>query len=130
MTNSETYDPADGVAIIGMAGRFPGARNVAEFWRNLLAGVESISFFSERDLDLPNSDARLASMDPHYVRARGVLEDADMFDAAFFGIMPKEAEMIDPQQRVFLETAWEALEDAGLRSASVPWADRRVCGDE
>jgi len=120
VSNSETYDPSDGVAIIGMAGRFPGAPNVSQFWHNLLAGVESVSFFAEHDLDLPSSDARLASRDPHYVRARGVLEDVDMFDAAFFGIIPKEAEIIDPQQRVFLETAWAALEDAGHDPQSYP----------
>ena len=66
--------------------------------------------------------------DPDYVRARGILEDVDLFDAAFFGISPREAEVTDPQQRVFLETAWEALEDAGYDPETFDGADRRLRG--
>lgn len=102
---------ASGIAVIGLAGRFPGARDVGEFWRNLAKGVESISFFSETELD--PSIPRAVRSDPAYVRARGVLEDADQFDAVFFGMAPLEAEVTDPQQRVFLELAWEALENSG-----------------
>jgi amino acid adenylation domain-containing protein len=106
----------DGVAVIGMAGRFPGAGNVEEMWRNLCAGVESIKFWSDSELDeaIPES----LRNDPHYVRARGVLSDVERFDAAFFGINPKEAEVMDPQQRLFLEVAWESLENAGYAPKS------------
>jgi acyl transferase domain-containing protein len=102
-----------GIAIIGMTGRFPGARNLREYWRNLRDGVESISFFHrEAHADAstrPGSKADGA----HYVHARGILEGVELFDAAFFGISPREAEITDPQQRMFLECAWEALETAG-----------------
>jgi amino acid adenylation domain-containing protein len=99
------------IAVIGMAGRFPGARNVAEFWRNLNAGVESITTFEPHEIDpaVPFEERS----HPNYGRSRGVLEDADKFDAEFFRINPREAKLIDPQQRVFLEVAYEALQDAG-----------------
>ncbi|HXS72799.1 MAG TPA: amino acid adenylation domain-containing protein [Rhodanobacteraceae bacterium] len=101
----------EGVAIVGMAGRFPGARNINEFWDNLLAGRESISRFTPEQLDA-SVPAELREH-PRYVAARGVIADADRFDAAFFGIPPREALLIDPQQRVFLELCWNALEHAG-----------------
>src|SRR5688572_28936640 len=104
----------DGIAIIGMAGRFPKARNIAEFWRNLRDGVEAISFFSDDEIE--DAAFERGRENRSYIKARGVLEDADKFDAAFFGINPKEAEIMDPQHRVFLECAWEALEDAGYDS--------------
>ena len=100
------------VAVIGMAGRFPRARDVDEFWRNLVQGVECIATLSEEQLRAAGVSERMLRS-PNYVRARGVLEDADRFDAGFFGYRPFEAMIIDPQQRVFLECAWEALEDAG-----------------
>ena len=103
----------EGIAIIGMAGRFPGAASVEELWANLIAGKESISFFSDQELVESGLDPAEVRRRGHYVAARGVLEDADCFDAAFFGIHPKEAEVMDPQQRVFLETCWAALECAG-----------------
>jgi amino acid adenylation domain-containing protein len=99
----------DTIAIIGMAGRFPGAKNLDQLWDNLSRGVESVRFFSNDELD-PRVDASA----PGYVKARGVLADADRFDAAFFGEAPANAELIDPQQRVLLEVAWAALEDAGV----------------
>jgi len=108
--------PQDGVAIIGMAGRFPGAATIDQLWRNLCEGVESITFFSEDELD-PSIDPVLKNK-PNYVRARGILEDADKFDAAFFGITPREAEIMDPQHRVFLEASWQALENAGYNPDS------------
>src|SRR5690349_2434538 len=92
-----------GIAIVGMAGRFPGARNIAEFWRNLCAGVESISFFT--DAELAAAGVEFPRDRPNYVKARGVLAGADEFDAAFFGMNPREAEITDPQHRVFLECA-------------------------
>jgi acyl transferase domain-containing protein/glutamate-1-semialdehyde aminotransferase len=117
----------DGVAIIGMAGRFPGARDVGEFWRNIEGGVESISRFATDELEPCRAESPGMRKDPNYVPARGVLPGAELFDAAFFGINPTEAAVMDPQQRVFLETAWTALEDAGYdprmyRGAIGVWA--------
>ena len=103
---------ADAVAIVGLAGRFPGAANVAEFWRNLVSGTDSITHFTDKEL-LDAGIAPETLHHPDYVKARGVLENADKFDAAFFGIAPKEADVLDPQHRLFLECASEALEDAG-----------------
>ena len=80
---------ADGIAIIGMAGRFPGAKSVAEFWKNLTNGVESISRFAVDELETDGG----ASQAPNFVAARSVLDDADQFDASYFGIFPKEAEL-------------------------------------
>src|SRR6266403_2550122 len=94
-----------------MAGRFPGARAVAQFWRNQLDGVEAISHFTIEELEVPR--ARELSERPNYVRARSILGDVDLFDAEFFGIYPREAELMDPQHRLMLESCWQALEDAG-----------------
>jgi amino acid adenylation domain-containing protein len=105
-----------GVAIVGMAGRFPGAQSVAEFWRNQINGIEAISHFRVEDLEIP--DVADIAQNPDYVRARSVLEDVDMFEPEFFGILPKEAELIDPQQRLFLECCWQAFEDAGYDPAN------------
>ncbi|MGA9527480.1 MAG: amino acid adenylation domain-containing protein [Terriglobales bacterium] len=99
------------IAIIGMTGRFPGAGDLDQLWRNLCDGVESISFFSPEELG-PGIEEHLRH-DPDYIRARGVIEGAELFDAAFFGINPIEAQVTDPQQRVFLELAHHALENAG-----------------
>src|SRR6202051_3354795 len=106
-------DELEGIAIVGMAGRFPGAESVEEFWANLVAGRQSISFFNDDELAASGLDAAELKRRGQYVPARGVLKDADCFDAAFFGVNPKEAEVMDPQQRVFLETCWAALERAG-----------------
>src|SRR5438128_2266962 len=103
----------NGIAIIGLAGRFPGAESVEEFWANLVAGKESISFFTDAELAEVVPDVAALKRRGHYVPARGTLKDADYFDPAFFGIHPKEAEVMDPQQRLFLEACWEALERAG-----------------
>jgi acyl transferase domain-containing protein/acyl carrier protein len=100
------------IAIIGMAGRFPGAQNVEQFWHNIMHGVESIHFFSDDELAKAGV-APAALADPRYVKARPVLDDVDRFDATFFGFNAREAEIMDPQHRLFLECAWEALEDAG-----------------
>ncbi|MEO1173099.1 MAG: beta-ketoacyl synthase N-terminal-like domain-containing protein, partial [Myxococcota bacterium] len=100
------------IAIVGMEGRFPGANSVGALWDGLLAGREGVSHFSLDELD-PAVPEKLRAH-PHYVRARGMLRDIDAFDAAFFGISPAEASMIDPQQRFLLECAWHALEDAGI----------------
>jgi iturin family lipopeptide synthetase A len=106
--------PYEGIAIVGMAGRFPGASSIETFWSNLVASRESVSFFSDDELRASGLDSDgLRRRGGVYVPARGILSDADCFDAAFFGINPKEAEVMDPQQRVFLETCWSALEHAG-----------------
>ncbi|HXW57678.1 MAG TPA: amino acid adenylation domain-containing protein [Candidatus Cybelea sp.] len=110
----------EGVAIVGMAGRFPGARSVAEFWTNQLEGREVISQFRPEDLEVPR--AAELSQDPSYVRARSVVADADLFDAEFFGMHPREAELTDPQHRLFLESCWEAVEDAGYDPGTYPGA--------
>ncbi|HEY2738545.1 MAG TPA: beta-ketoacyl synthase N-terminal-like domain-containing protein, partial [Thermoanaerobaculia bacterium] len=107
------------VAIIGMAGRFPGAQDVDELWRRLCAGEELISRLSEEELEAAGEPATLRG-DPGYVKAAGVLDGAELFDAAFFGFSPREAEVMDPQHRVFLECAWQALEDAGYDAARTP----------
>src|SRR5262249_35064365 len=107
----------EGIAIVGMAGRFPGARDVAEFWRRLLAGDEMISTLRDEQLRAAGLNVAEVSEDEAYVRRRGLLDRPEHFDAAFFGISPREAEVMDPQQRVFLEECWNALEDAGCDPA-------------
>ncbi len=109
MNDSEAS--SNGIAVIGLAGRFPRARNVEAFWRNLRDGVEAISFFT--DEELREAGAAIPEGNLNYVKARALLEGAENFDAEFFGINPKEAEIMDPQHRVFLECAWEAMEDGG-----------------
>ncbi|MEU7748182.1 SDR family NAD(P)-dependent oxidoreductase [Nonomuraea sp. NPDC049158] len=104
------------IAIIAMSGRFPGAANVAQFWENIKNGVESFAHFTDEDLRASNVDPRLIA-DPDYVKVRPVLDDIRGFDAGFFGFSPREAEIADPQQRVFLEVVWEALEQAGYGRA-------------
>ena len=103
--------PSGSVAIIGMAGRFPGADHITALWENLCGGKESITFFSDAALD--GSITKKHADNPHYIKARGVITDADRFDAGFFSVSSLEAQLMDPQQRVFLETAWSAMEDAG-----------------
>ena len=105
------------IAVTGMAGRFPGAANITEFWENLKNGVESITIFSDEELEVQGIDPRLLK-DPNYIKARGSLSDIEYFDASFFGFTPTDAKVIDPQTRLFLECAWEALEDAGYDPGS------------
>ncbi|AZK48521.1 type I polyketide synthase [Paenibacillus lentus] len=105
-------DHGQEIAVIGMAGRFPGADNLEEFWRNLSGGVESITFFTDEELIAEGIDPQLIAH-PSYVKARGTLNGYDQFDAAFFGYSAREAELMDPQLRLFHECAWEALEAAG-----------------
>ncbi|MCB0208983.1 MAG: SDR family NAD(P)-dependent oxidoreductase, partial [Anaerolineae bacterium] len=113
----ETYDNA--VAIIGMAGRFPGAQNLDQFWQNLRDGVASTTFFSDEELVAMGVDPALVGH-PNFVKAGAVLDNIDRFDAQFFGIIPQEAELIDPQHRLFLECAWEAFEYAGINPTTYP----------
>jgi acyl transferase domain-containing protein/acyl carrier protein len=100
------------IAVIGMAGRFPGADNVEGFWQNLRDGTESVSRFSDEEL-LQAGVRPEALRDPAYVKAAAVLRDVERFDARFFGCTAREAQILDPQHRLFLEAAWEALESAG-----------------
>src|SRR5947208_194456 len=114
-----TTAPASAVAIIGMACRFPGASDPDTFWSNLQQGVESITFFSDQELREAGVDPAVLS-DPRYVRANPVVADVEYFDATFFGLSPQEAEILDPQQRLFLECAWEAIEAAGYDPLRYP----------
>ncbi|MBV7338360.1 type I polyketide synthase [Chloroflexi bacterium TSY] len=111
--NIDTDEQVDGIAIVGMAGRFPSAQNLDEFWDNLRNGVNCIIPIPDDELELSKSDAAVAKDNPNYIKKAAAVEDADMFDAAFFGIYPKEAQAMDPQHRIFLECSWQALEDAG-----------------
>ncbi len=113
---SDAHLDGSEIAVIGMAGRFPGARNIAQFWLNLRAGVESIRRFSQHDLQLLASE-RTALGNSNHVPAGALLDDVECFDAGFFDCTPKEAEIMDPQHRIFLESAWEAMENAGYYAA-------------
>ena len=110
--STETAPARSGIAVIGMACRVPGAANVAEFWRNICDGVESIRTLTRDEMIAAGLDEETAD-DPRHVAAAAVVDGIDLFDADFFGINGREAEVMDPQHRVFLESAWEALEDAG-----------------
>jgi amino acid adenylation domain-containing protein len=103
--------PTD-IAIIGMAGRFPQAEDIDTFWQNLRDGIESVTFFTDAELLAAGVDPQLLS-NPHYVKAAAILNHIEYFDAHFFDYSPRDAEIIDPQQRIFLECAWESLENAG-----------------
>lgn len=114
---SDTSEDDGAIAIVGMALRVPGANTLAQFWANLRAGVESTTFFTDAELraqGVPEAD--LAN--PAYVKAFGVLQGADQFDAALFDMPPREAEVLDPQHRQLLECSWEALEHAGYGPGS------------
>jgi acyl transferase domain-containing protein len=106
-------------AVIGMTGRFPAAANLDEFWENLKNGKESICFFSGQELTGAGVDPKMVDI-PQYVRAKGVLEEIEYFDSAFFNYTPKEAEMMDPQVRLFHQCAWQTLEDAGYDPGTYP----------
>ena len=108
MSNSNTK-----IAVIGMACRFPGANNLEEYWNNLLAGKEMLHHFTDEELENFEPDFENLRKNPAYVRVRGILSDIDKFDAGFFGMTPREAAETDPQQRIWLETVWDAFENAG-----------------
>jgi len=113
-----TFDNLKGVAIVGMACRFPGARDLDAFWKNLCEGRESITFFSREELAEAGVPAHVLDA-PGFVPATPYLDDVDQFDAGFFGVTGREANLMDPQQRLFLEVAWEAFEDAGYHPETV-----------
>ena len=111
-SNASPTFPSTAVAVIGMAGRFPRASDLDAFWGNLRDGVEAVTFFTDDELrEAGVPDETLAN--PHYVKARGVLEDTDRFDASFFNYSVKQAQVTEPQIRLFLEKCWEAMESAG-----------------
>ena len=103
------------IAVVGLAGRFPGARTVDQLWDNLRNGRESIHFFTDEELLASGVDPELVA-NPDYVKAKGILGEIDQFDAGLFGLSPREVELMDPQHRIFLECCWEALERAGYNS--------------
>ena len=110
--------PKGALAVVGLAGRFPGAQDVNALWANLCAGREGVHFFEPGELD-PSIPVALYS-DPNYVRARGIIDDYDKFDAGFFNVNPLEAQIMDPQQRIMLELAWSTLENAGHAPSQFP----------
>jgi acyl transferase domain-containing protein len=114
--NSSEFNGLE-VAVIGMDGRFPGAKNLDQYWDNLVNHVESIYFFSKEEMEDAGVDPAEFEH-PHYIMAKGVLEDIEYFDAVFFGYLPSEAEIMTPQIRIFHECAWTALEDAGYEPDS------------
>lgn len=105
--------PDDTIAIVGLALRVPGANDPDTFWKNLASGKETISHFDRSELECPEEFDR-----PDYVPAKGIVDNVEDFDASFFGILPREAEVTDPQQRIFLELAWEAMERSGYLPGS------------
>ena len=109
--------PPNAIAVIGMAGRFPGADSLTQFWDNLRRGEESVSTLSEEVLTAAGVSAKTLA-DPAYVRRAAMLNGIDEFDAEYFGITPYTARMMDPQQRLFLQTSWHALEDSGYDPAT------------
>ena len=112
---SQPDEMVGAVAIVGMAGRFPGAANLEEFWCNLRDGVDGVRDFADEELRaLGVPEALLA--DPGYVKAAAQPADVERFDATFFGFSHREAEILDPQQRLFLETAWQAVEANSVKS--------------
>lgn len=109
---STDLNPEFDIAVVGMAGTFPGAPDIASFWNLLIEGKEGVTHFSKEEL-LKAGVPQAVLDNPDYIRSRGIIEDADKFDAHFFDISPTEAENMDPQHRLFLTTCWQALEDAG-----------------
>lgn len=105
-------DQSSDLAIVGLAGRFPGADNIDQFWENLCNGVESITFFEDEELLAAGINPDVLRL-PNYVKAYGVMENIEYFDPQFFGINAAEAEIMDPQHRIFLMLAWQAIEHAG-----------------
>jgi amino acid adenylation domain-containing protein len=118
VSQSRSNGAHEPIAIVGMAGRFPGARDIEAFWALLCEGKEAVRRFRPEEID-PSVPSAIRTS-PDYVPARGVLDDVDKFDAGFFGISPLEAQLMDPQHRHFLEVAWHALEHAGYAPERTP----------
>ena len=116
MSNPHDLDPGNTLAVVGYAGRFPGADDAAAFWNNLRQGIASVTTFSEEEVLTAGADPELVAR-KRYVRAGAVLDDVDRFDAGLFGFTAREARLLDPQHRHFLECGWAALEHAGIDPA-------------
>ena len=112
---SDLFEP---IAVVGIAGRLPGARDVDEFWRNLVEGRDCISPLTDEQL-LAAGVSRQQLEHPSYVKRAGLVPGLDMFDPGFFRMTPREAESCDPQQRLFLELTYEAIENAGYDPAAI-----------
>jgi acyl transferase domain-containing protein len=119
MTDAEWQPPVESIAVVGMSGRFPGALNIDEFWGLLKNGVDAIRHFTPSELAEAGVDAA-TMLQPGFVPAHGYIENADLFDAGFFGYNAADARLLDPQLRCFLECAWEGLEDAGYDPETYP----------
>jgi acyl transferase domain-containing protein len=119
MNEQQETEQLEGIAVIGMAGRFPGASDIEQLWKNLCAGVESITTFTDEELLSAGVDPCLVHS-PDYVKSNFLLDGVELFDADFFGFNPRDAELTDPQHRIFLECAWEALEEAGYDPDQTP----------
>ena len=117
MNTASNELPPNAIAVIGMAGKFPGADSLSEFWQNLSRGEESVTTLSEEALTAVGVSAKTLE-DPAYVRRAAMLNGIEEFDAEYFGITPYTARMMDPQQRLFLQTAWHAIEDSGYDPAA------------
>ena len=122
MTHQLATPRVDSIAIVGMAGRFPGANTVSQYWKNLRDGVESLRPYTDEELEGHSDEQAPPQANAHFVQAGAAVEGAELFDAQFFGIYPKEAELMDPQHRLFLESSWHALEDAGYDPNRYPRA--------
>ncbi|MBN2003123.1 MAG: alpha/beta fold hydrolase [Anaerolineae bacterium] len=126
----DSFDDQDtglGIAVIGFAGRFPGADNAETFWQNLCSGVDSTRFFSDEELLAAGVPEAILTQ-PNFVKAARRFEQPEYFDAAFFDFTQREASWLDPQQRLFLEVAWEALEHAGYAAGSAGLARKGLVG--
>ncbi|WP_430412121.1 amino acid adenylation domain-containing protein [Kordia sp.] len=111
--NKKTERTGMEIAVIGMHGRFPGAKNIGDFWKNLSEGKESITFFSDEEANQKTFHKGITTLENH-VKAKGELEDVDCFDARFFGYAAAEAKVMHPQTRLFHQSCWSALENAGM----------------
>lgn len=120
MSSPSTPSALEGIAVIGMSGRFPRAKDTAQFWENLVNGIDGVTRFSENEMEYSVATPAALASGQKFVRARATLENVDLFDAGFFGILPREAEQMDPQHRLFLECAWEALENAAHDPSAYP----------
>ena len=114
--NKNENDQSRDIAIVGMSCRLPDSPNVQAFWQNLVDGKECLTQLTDEELLSANVDPAKVRNDPGYVPVKGLMENVENFDAKFFGVLPNEAKLMDPQHRVFLELAWDCLEDAGYNS--------------